>query len=402
VRALVFERSLAKVAASRLAGSVVPGRGARFGPLRLASLSEPEPPGPDWMRVRPKLAGICGSDLATLDGHGSRYFEPLVSFPFVPGHEVVGELDDGARVVLEPVLGCQARGVHPPCPACAQGDTGDCERVAFGHLRPGLQTGYCADTGGGWSTAFVAHRSQLHPVPDSFSDRDAVMVEPTACAVHGALRVPTEGALVVVIGAGTLGLCTVAAVRRLGLPGTLVVVAKHPEQRRLATELGADLVVEPQGARRAVRLQTRSLAVDGRLTGGADVVIDCVGSARSLADALAVVRPRGQVVLLGMPEPFRTDLTPLWHREVALVGAYAYGSEPPAAGRARARTFALAFELVADAGLGRLVSATYPLERYREAVEHAASAGRQGGVKVAFDLRGQRATGERRARGAGA
>ena len=107
--------------------------------------------------------------------------------------------------------------------------------------------------------------------------------------------------------------------------------------------------------------------------------------------ALAVVRPRGQVVLLGMPEPFRVDLTPLWHREVALLGAYAYGSEAPAAGRAATRTFALAFELVADAGLGRLVSATYPLERYREAIEHAAAAGRRGGVKVAFDLRATKA-----------
>jgi threonine dehydrogenase-like Zn-dependent dehydrogenase len=167
-----------------------------------------------------------------------------------------------------------------------------------------------------------------------------------------------------------------------------VAVAKHAEQRRLAAELGADVVVEPDAVRRAVRLQTRSLAVDGRLTGGADVVIDCVGSSASVEDALAVVRPRGQVVLLGMPEPFRVDLTPLWHREVALLGAYAYGSEPPAAGRRAARTFALAFDLVADAGLGRLVSAIYPLERYREAVEHAAAAGRRGGVKVAFDVRG--------------
>ena len=391
MKALLYERSLPKLAASRVAGSFVPGRGARVGPLRLASVDEPERPGPDWVRVRPLLAGICGSDLATLDGHGSRYFEALVSFPFVPGHEVVGRLDDGARVVLEPVLGCQARDVQPPCPACARGDTGDCERVAFGHLRPGLQTGYCADTGGGWSGALVAHRSQLHAVPDGLSDHDAVMVEPTACAVHGALRAVTEGALVIVIGAGTLGLCTVAAVRRLGLPGTLMAVAKHPDQRRLAAELGADVVVEPDGVRRAVRLQTRSLSVDGRLTGGADVVIDCVGSARSLTHALAVVRPRGQVVLLGMPEPFRVDLTPLWHREVALLGAYAYGSEAPAAGRAATRTFALAFELVADAGLGRLVSATYPLERYREAIEHAAAAGRRGGVKVAFDLRATKA-----------
>ena len=96
--------------------------------------------------------------------------------------------------------------------------------------------------------------------------------------------------------------------------------------------------------------------------------------------------------MLGMPEPFRVDLTPLWHREIALLGAYAYGSEPHAGGRPAARTFDLAFELVGDAGLGRLVSATYPLERYREAVEHAAAAGRRGAVKVAFDLRTQRST----------
>ena len=49
------------------------------------------------------LSGICGSDLATVDGKSSRDFEPLVSFPFVPGHEVFGELEDGTRVVLEPV-----------------------------------------------------------------------------------------------------------------------------------------------------------------------------------------------------------------------------------------------------------------------------------------------------------
>src|SRR3954452_1044673 len=221
MKALLFERSMPKFAAARVAAAFTGGGGtsARIGPLRLTEIEEPIPPvATGWHRLRPRLAGICGSDLATIDARSSRYFEPIVSFPFVPGHEVVAELDDGQRVVIDPVLACAARDL-PPCPACAAGDTGCCERIAFGHVKPGLQTGFCADTGGGWSTAMVVHPSQLHPVPDDFTDEDAVMVEPTACAVHGALRAAvTDGETVVVIGAGTLGLCTIAALRALSSP----------------------------------------------------------------------------------------------------------------------------------------------------------------------------------------
>jgi len=142
--------------------------------------------------VRPRLAGICGSDLATVDGQSSRYFEPIVSFPFVPGHEIVGTTADGARVVVEPVLGCAARDVTPPCPACAGGSLGRCEHLTLGHLKPGLQTGYCADTGGGWGRMLVAHRSQLVPVPDSMTDTRAVLVEPLACAIHAVRRARIE------------------------------------------------------------------------------------------------------------------------------------------------------------------------------------------------------------------
>lgn len=392
MKALLFEHNNARFAAARVVSSFAHGSGVGVGPLRLVDMDPPSLPGPDWTVVRPVLAGICGSDLATLDSRSSRYFESLVSFPFVPGHEVVGHNQDNSRVVVEPLLGCATRQIFPPCPACATGDIGGCQQVAFGHLRPGLQTGYCVDTGGGWSGAFVAHQSQIHPVPDSMSDEAAVMVEPTACAIHAALAAgAAAGDTVVVLGAGTLGLCIVAAVRQLCLPGTLISVAKHGHQRSLAAELGADVVVEPEEVRRAVRRITRSLAVGplkggGRLTGGADVVLDCVGSASSLADALAVVRPRGRIVLVGMPGKVSVDLAPLWQRQVALVGAYAYGREslPPPAGPRR--TFDLAFELVRDAALGRLVSARYPLERFEEAVAHAAAAGRRGSVKVVFDL----------------
>jgi threonine dehydrogenase-like Zn-dependent dehydrogenase len=385
MRALVFERSLPRLAAARAASEWRGGAGARVGPLSLCDVDEPALPGPEWRRLRPRLSGICGSDLSTVDGRASRYFEPIVSFPFVPGHEIVGDLDDGTRCVLEPVLRCAARGIEPPCPDCAAGRTNRCRNVASGHLQPGLQTGYCAETGGGWSVALVAHPTQLHPVPDAFSDEAAVMVEPAACALHGARPGQADDAEVaVVVGAGTLGLCTMAAIARFRPDLTTVIaVAKHPEQRRLAGQLGATAVVGPDELRRAVRRRTGCLLLDsGQLTGGAGIVFDCVGNSRSLGESLAVVRPGGTIVLIGMPGDVKVDLTPLWQREVSVVGAYAYGTE--ADGR---RSFDLAFELVADAGLDRLVSATYPLDRYREAIEHAASAGRLGAVKVAFDLR---------------
>ena len=113
MKALVFERSVPRFAAARVASEWRSGSGARVGPLRLTEVDEPSLPGTGWQRVRPRLAGICGSDLATVDGRASRYFEPIVSFPFVPGHEVVGEQDNGERVVLEPVLRCVARGIQP-------------------------------------------------------------------------------------------------------------------------------------------------------------------------------------------------------------------------------------------------------------------------------------------------
>ena len=149
------------------------------------------------------------------------------------------------------------------------------------------------------------------------------------------------------------------------------------------------------------------------LSGGADVVIDCVGSAESINQSLAMVRPRGTVALVGMPGKVTIDLAPLWHREVRLAGAYAYGTEsvPPATGGAvvgagaggtgaaaptrkkrgaaqseEVATFQLAFEVVAAQSTGRLVSATYPLTRFEEAVAHAGAAGRRGAVKIAFDI----------------
>jgi threonine dehydrogenase-like Zn-dependent dehydrogenase len=322
------------------------------------------------------------------------------------GHEIVGDLIDPAngiteadgthRVVIEPVLGCVSRNISPVCAWCAAGDLGNCVNIAFGALEAGLQTGFCCDTGGGWSTMLAAHRSQLHEVPSGMTDEAAVIVEPTACAVHGVLAAGVQpGDRVVVLGSGTLGLLVIAALQRYTEVGQIIAVAKHPVQRDLARSLFADgngVLVEPDEIKRGVRRLTGAMALgDGdinRLAGGADFAIDCVGSEASVADALAIVRPKGRIAMVGMPGEITVDLTGLWQREINLFGTYAYGTEQLATGPRR--TFDLAFELVPAADLGRLVSASYPLDRFDEAIAHAANAGRRGGVKIAFDLRSEK------------
>ncbi len=390
MKALVFERKEARYGAAMLASRVSPGSGAAVGPLRLKDIDAPELPDADWFRMHPQLAGICGSDLATVEGKSSRYFDPLVSFPFVPGHEVYGTLEDGTRVVLEPVLGHSCRGEAPPFPGAAPGDGDDYGYLLGGPVDDGIQTGYCSSTGGGWGLELVAHASQLHQIPDDMSDEAAVMIEPVAGGVHTAFKAKIEpGDTVVVQGSGTMGLCALAAIRKYTQAGTIIAAAKYPQQRVFADDLGADVVVAPDELKRAVRRVTGCRMIGEDLSGGADVTIDAIGSASSLATSLSITRPRGRVVMLGMPGVTTVDLTPLWHRETELVGSYTYGTEHLPDGDT-ATSFALAFDLVAEADLGRLVSATYPLDRYKDALRHAAEAGPRGAVKIAFDLRNEK------------
>jgi threonine dehydrogenase-like Zn-dependent dehydrogenase len=397
--ALEYFRSAPRYVGARTVGAKAPGLIAGpLAPLRLAQIKDPAPPTgrQGWARVKPLLSGICGSDIATLSGRSSFYFSPLVSTPFVPGHEVVGELLEdceglpaGQRVVLSSVLGCAARGEEPPCPNCAAGDTGRCDRVTVGHLKPGLQTGYCQQTGGGWSRQFIAHRSQLHAVPDATSNEAAVLIEPLACAIHAALRARIEpGQTVLIVGAGTVGILTLLAVRLLTQPGQVIVAAKHQKQRAAARMAGADEVVVPQHAAKAVRRVSSAVKLTPQrgqdfLMGGADVAIGCVGSRGGLDLALRTVRAGGRVVLSGIPGA-GVDLTPLWFRELELVGAYTSGTETLPDGT-RTPTFDLAVRTAGSLPvLERLVGARYPLERWREAIDHAMSAGKLGTFKVAF------------------
>jgi threonine dehydrogenase-like Zn-dependent dehydrogenase len=377
---------------SRVGGALA----GAIAPLRISrSSGGPQlPSGQGWTRLNPALSGICGSDLGMLSGRVSPYLTPLTSTPFVPGHEVVGttlddlpELPRGSRVVLDSVLSCRVRGLEP-CEACRNGQTNRCDHITSGKLAAGLQTGYCADTGGGWSQRMVAHAAQLHRVPDDMSDERAVLIEPLACAVHSVRRVeiPT-GASVLVLGAGTVGLLTVLALRQLTKAGPIHVVAKYGHQRERARELGATDVVEPSRALRAVRRATGALAHrpemgDPFLLGGVDFAFECTGGSSGLSTALRSVRAGGTVLLSGMPNG-GTDLTPLWYRELNLVGAYASGHSVPEEGGSG--DFQEAISLASTAPLDGYVE-RYPLLQWRQALDHATSAGSAGSIKIAFDL----------------
>jgi threonine dehydrogenase-like Zn-dependent dehydrogenase len=373
---------------------------SRFSPLHLEEIPDPGLPAPEWVRLKPLLSGICGSDLGTLSSENSPYFSPITSPPFVLGHELVGVVTEdnggfraGEHVVLEPALHCAVRGIEPPCPYCAAGRHALCVNVAKGIIAPGIQTGFCRDTGGGWSEGtLVAHPSQLHRVPEDVPDEAAVAVEPLACAVHAALKTsPKEDETALVIGAGSVGLFVVAALRRLTRAGRVICVAKHDRQRKEALRLGADAVVHPKETYKTLPAMLGTQALEPEIgkpvvMGGADKVFECVGSAGTMEDAVRLTRPGGETTLVGMPSARSClDLSALWFKEVNLAGAYAYGVEEYEG--ERVKSFELALRMAPQIELETLVGPRFRLREYREAIAAARAAGREGHVKVVFDHR---------------
>jgi threonine dehydrogenase-like Zn-dependent dehydrogenase len=399
LQALVYRKSIPRYLLMRSGSRRIKSlETSRLSPLQLEDAPDPVLPTPQWVRVKPLLSGICGSDLGTLSSENSPYFSPITSPPFVMGHEVVGEVAEdnsgfraGERVVLEPALGCAVRGIDPPCPYCASGRHALCLNVARGDISPGIQTGFCRDTGGGWSRGtLVAHPSQLHRVPEAIPDEAAVAIEPLACAVHAALGA-APGDTTLVTGAGSVGLLTVAALRHLTNAGRIICVAKHERQRKEALRLGATEVVHPKETYSKLPEMLGTTPYEPELgkpvvMGGAGKVFECVGAPGTIEDALRLTRPGGEVTLVGMPGAKSTlDLTALWYKEIRLAGSYAYGAEEHDG--KQTSSFQLALSIAPEISLEALVGPHFRLENYREAITAARSAGREGHVKVVFDHR---------------
>lgn len=377
--------------------------------LRLRDVPIPELPGPDWVRLRTVLGGVCGTDLNLILQrlHPANILRSFTRFPVVLGHENVAVVDQvgsgvtgweaGRRVCVEPSLACVARRVTPPCPQCQAGRFSLCDNFLSGELPPGTMLGLNGFTGGSWAPYFVAHQSQLHLVPAEVDDATAVLVDPLACALHGVLRRrPEDDDRVLVQGAGIIGLGVVAALRALDCQARVTALVRHDSQRRQMLDAGADdAIVSPRRESSARRYDRIAAAVGGRrvaaafgnqaLIGGFDLVYDCVGNGASLTDAMKFARPRGTVVELGTTQISVVDTTPLWFTELTVLGAYGRqiedaGGEPPK------HTYGLVFELLESGKLRTegLQTQTFDLGEYRPALEAAASRGRTQAIKIAF------------------
>ena len=395
MKALVFSAERQRKAAP----AYLPG----LANLRLTDVPVPDLPDDNWVVVKSKIAGICGSDLGFLRWKSMPSAEPYFQLPIIPGHELFGEVEavgrrvstlrPGQRVSIDPSLGCRERGFRKQCPQCEDGNPGICEHLAEGRLRPGILIGTCPDTGGGWGEYFVAHSRRLFPVPDTIGDDEASLLEPFSVCLRAVLNnPPRKRERVVVIGAGTIGLMNIAALRAVEPSCRVACVAKYPFQAELAGALGADEVIDARHddvmERVGALADTKVYKLSGGgaiLAGGVRLVYDTVTSSLTLNQALRMVRGKGSLVVLGLAAlPEGVDWTPVWMKEVSIVGSLTYGAEV-FQGK-RADTFARAIELVARrrADLTPIQPRKYPLDQYRQALGQAARKKNSGAVKISF------------------
>ena len=372
---------------------------AGVAPLKLQEIDF-SPPGPDWVVLRPRLCGICGSDLRLLKGAESFLLEPYASMPAVLGHEVVAEVVEappgsewraGDRVVVEPVLPCAVRGV-PPCRYCAAGSYNLCENFLTGELAPGAVLGFTRGVGGGMAHMMAAHPSRLVRVPDNLPDEVAVLTDSVASALQPVLdNLPSDRHTVVVYGAGIIGQHLVRLLRALGSGARVTMVARYPFQAELAAAGGADVVMSSPGRAQlgeavGARLVPTTLG-GGNLEGGADLFFDCVGSSSSLQEGLLTLRGRGTYVLVGTAGALGpVDFSSLWFRELKLTGSsmYAHGIFQGQ----KIRTYEKAVELLArgDYPSQGLISHRFRLTDYRRAFQAAFDKRRHQSLKVVLDL----------------
>ncbi|WP_156687259.1 zinc-dependent alcohol dehydrogenase [Mycobacterium sp. Marseille-P9652] len=410
MRALVF--GVSPEAVDVPDGATALARNLARSPTALRTVPDPVLPHPDWVLTRPRLTGICGSDSKQIlldfgEGDGDNAMAPFCSFPQVMGHEVVADvvalgpaargLEVGQRVVLNPWLSCGPRGIAPPCPACDAGDYSLCWSFADGDIKPGIHTGVSADATGGYAELMPAHDSMLFPVPDAVPDDAAVFADPFSVSLHAVTRHPPPRAgRVLVYGAGSLGLCAVAILRALYPDVAVAVVARFDAQAELARRFGASLVLahEPRlavieelvawgGGRLWQPLQGLPMAHPGAV----DVVYDTIGKPETFEVGVRVLRSRGTLVKAGVHAPGRWEHSPLYFKEIALVGSNAFGVEEVDGRRKHAIAHYLDLAAGGRIDLRPMLTHSFSLGRWRDAFLAIADQGASGAVKVAIDQR---------------
>ncbi|EHK87697.1 zinc-dependent alcohol dehydrogenase [Saccharomonospora azurea] len=239
----------------------------RFTAQNTASVDEIDIPAiaADEVLVASRAVGICHSDIELLEG---RYIIPF-EYPIIPGHEWSGEIVAVGSDVTSFAVGDRVVG------ECVIGDD------HFGFSISGAAAEF-----------FVAKPAWLHKLPDSVSFTSGALVEPFSCGYYGLMRAGNVNAsdVVVVLGAGPIGLGVVAAAAALG--ATTIAVEPSAERREAALKLGAAFAVTPEETEEVLARES-----DGR---GADVVVEASGRPAVMATALELAGFRGRVVYIGI------------------------------------------------------------------------------------------------------
>jgi threonine dehydrogenase-like Zn-dependent dehydrogenase len=405
MQALTFEFNLARLATAKILGSVSPsGYLSPLGPLRLREVPDATLLGEEWVVVAPRLSGICGSDVkeAFLEGAIDNPIAGLVSFPHVMGHELTGVVVEagtasgfatGERVVVYPWLTCETRGL-PLCPACQAGQFPNCWSVTEPPFGPGMHLGTSAAVSGGFAPLVPAHRSMCIRVPDGVSDEAAVLADPVAVAFHAVLKAPPEpGDRVLVIGCGALGMAAIAICSGLFEGAEVWAHDKHDYLASTITGFGADRyvtgssedLIAEAGAELGAKVFTPPRGMP-YLQGGFDKVYDTVGSAGSLELAIRIARAHGTVVVPGVATPKRFEWTPLYMKDLSVIGSNSAGIEI-FEGR-RVHAFAEYLDLVATGrlDLASMITHTFGLAEYRDAFMTARQKVAAQSIKVVFEF----------------
>ncbi len=319
---------------------------------------------PGEVLVEMSVSGLCGSDKAGVHGEHA-FMKP----PYYPGHEVVGvvvaaadgvdNVEVGDRVTIEPTLVCG----H--CKPCLHKMENLCENLQFFG---------CGYREGGMADVFSVPAARLHIVPKDFTDYQAALIEPLATPVH-AVRLAGDltGRTVAILGAGTIGLLTLIAVRRAGA-AKILSTDTLAKKRDLALALGADVVVD-------AGIDDLAAVVRGELGESADFVFDCVANQATLGEAIKMAIKGGTVVVLGGPRKLATvDLPVIQEYQIRIQGAATYCWED----------FETAIGIIGgdDFDANRFITATFPLPRAAEAFA-AITAGGEVKILVVAD-RGDR------------
>ena len=323
---------------------------------RIAVRDVPTPSANGKAVVAVERAGLCGTDLKILSG------AIATRPPLVLGHEVVGRLAragprgliaEGERVLLDPGVTCGR------CAACL----GD---------RPNLCTNgglLGRDADGGFAEFMAVDEGQLHPLPEGIGPDAEAVLQVLATCVHAQTRIQVfPGQPAVVVGLGTSGLLHTQLLLLRGAD-PVIGVTRSLAKRDRARDLGAHHTVPPEDAEDAVRDLT-----GGR---GADVVVECVGSAEALRQCSALAAPGGSVLVFGTTSPAADGVPTFeWYfKELDLVNTRG----------ARPRDYVRAIELAAAGRLrlAPIVTSSYPLD---DAPAAFAACGRPEELKVVLDV----------------